>query len=156
VLIVQIVVLGYGSMLPCRWVLVLFWSVGIYLHDRIVLQPEWRRILQRQQLKLFLHYQFVSSITVGCHILPLHSSCRFLYTQFIFFLHFITAKYLMVNEIMPVRNEWMSLEHLVEWHWQGNTKVVREKLFHYHFVHHTSHMDWPEIEPRPPEWEAGD
>jgi len=55
VLIVQIVVLGYGSMLK-RWILVFFWSVGIYLHDSIVLQPEWCRILQRQQLKLFLHY----------------------------------------------------------------------------------------------------
>jgi hypothetical protein len=44
VLIVQIVVLGYGGMLPCRWILVFFWSVGIYLQDSIVLQPEWYRI----------------------------------------------------------------------------------------------------------------
>jgi hypothetical protein len=56
VLSVQIVVLGYGSMLPCRWMLVFFWNIGIYLHDSIVLQPERCRILQRQQLKLFLHY----------------------------------------------------------------------------------------------------
>jgi hypothetical protein len=35
----------------------------------------------------------------------------------------------------------------VELNWQG------KNLSHCHFVHHKSHMDWPRIEPGPPQWE---
>ena len=51
-LIGQVVIVCYGSMLPCRWTLVFFWSVGIYVLDSVVLQPVWCSIFQRQQLKL--------------------------------------------------------------------------------------------------------
>jgi hypothetical protein len=30
-----------------------------------------------------------------------------------------------------------------------------KNLFHCHFFHHKSHMDWPEIEPVPTKWETG-
>jgi hypothetical protein len=33
-------------------------------------------------------------------------------------------------------------------------EVLRENLPQHHFVQHKSHMTRPEIEPRPPQWEA--
>jgi hypothetical protein len=44
----------------------------------------------------------------------------------------------------------------VEWNWQGKTVVHGEKPAQFHFVHHKSHMEWPEIDPGPPQWDVGD
>ena len=40
---------------------------------------------------------------------------------------------------------------LMERDWQGKTKVIKE-LFHYHFIHRKSHMDWRGFKPEPPWW----
>jgi hypothetical protein len=37
----------------------------------------------------------------------------------------------------------------------GKIEKLWKTLSQRHFVHHKSHMDWPEREPRPPLWEAG-
>jgi hypothetical protein len=43
--------------------------------------------------------------------------------------------------------EWlMNMEQLVEWELTGETEVLGEILPQFHFVHHKSHMSWPEIE----------
>jgi hypothetical protein len=34
-----------------------------------------------------------------------------------------------------------------------NPKYSGKNLSQFHFVHHNSHMDWPGIEPGPPQWE---
>jgi hypothetical protein len=41
----------------------------------------------------------------------------------------------------------MNVEHSVEWELAGETEVLAEKLPQCHFVHHKSHMTWPELEP---------
>jgi hypothetical protein len=50
----------------------------------------------------------------------------------------------------------MNVEQLVEWEVAGETEVPGEKLPKCHFIHHKSHMVWPEIEYESPLWEAGD
>jgi hypothetical protein len=37
-----------------------------------------------------------------------------------------------------------------------NPKYSGENLSQCHFIHHKYHMNWPGIEPGPPQWEAGD
>jgi hypothetical protein len=49
----------------------------------------------------------------------------------------------------------MSVEQLVEC-FAGETEVLGEILPQCGFVHHTSHMTWPGLEPGPPWWGAGD
>jgi hypothetical protein len=44
----------------------------------------------------------------------------------------------------------------VEWNWQGKTDNSEKNLSQSHFVHHKPNMDWPGIEPGPPQWKAGD
>lgn len=48
----------------------------------------------------------------------------------------------------------MNMEQLLEWELAGGTKVSRENLFHWHFIHHESYMTQAGIEPRLPQWEA--
>jgi hypothetical protein len=50
----------------------------------------------------------------------------------------------------------MDMEQLVEWELAGETQVLVENPPQCHFVHHKSHMTWPEIKPGPQRWEAGD
>jgi hypothetical protein len=50
----------------------------------------------------------------------------------------------------------MNVEQSVEWKLLGETEVVGENMPQWHFVHHKSHMAWPELESQPPRWEAGD
>jgi hypothetical protein len=51
---------------------------------------------------------------------------------------------------------WLiNTEHLVERELAGETEILREDLTQCHFVHHVSHMTWPEIRPRLLQWEAG-
>jgi len=45
---------------------------------------------------------------------------------------------------------------LVEGFWQGNTKLLEGSLPHCHFIHHTPHIDWPDIENGPPPSKDGD
>jgi hypothetical protein len=48
----------------------------------------------------------------------------------------------------------MSVEQSVEWELPEETELLGENLPQCHFVHHKSHMTWPEIGPGPPRWEA--
>jgi hypothetical protein len=43
----------------------------------------------------------------------------------------------------------MSMEKLVEWELEGETKVLGENLPQWHFVHCKSHMTWPGLKPGP-------
>jgi hypothetical protein len=44
----------------------------------------------------------------------------------------------------------------VEWNGQGKADNSEKNLSQCHFIHHKPHMDWPGIEPGPPQWKAGD
>jgi hypothetical protein len=44
----------------------------------------------------------------------------------------------------------------VEWNWQGKTDNSKKNLSQCHFIHQKPHMDWPGIEPGPPQWKTGD
>jgi hypothetical protein len=50
----------------------------------------------------------------------------------------------------------MSVEQSVEWELAGETEELGENLPQRPFVYHKSHMTWPEIEPRSPQWETSD
>jgi hypothetical protein len=50
----------------------------------------------------------------------------------------------------------MIVEQSVECELAGETEVLGENLPQCHFVHHKSHMTWPELEAGPPRWEASD
>jgi hypothetical protein len=50
----------------------------------------------------------------------------------------------------------VSVEQSVELELGGETEVLRENQPQCHFVHHKSHMTFPEFEPGPSLWEAGD
>ena len=43
---------------------------------------------------------------------------------------------------------------LVELCWQQKMKYLEQNLFQCHFVPHKSHLNWPQIEPRPVSWES--
>jgi len=42
----------------------------------------------------------------------------------------------------------------VEWHWQGKTEVLGDKLSQCHIIHNKSCTSWPGIEPVPQRWES--
>jgi hypothetical protein len=50
----------------------------------------------------------------------------------------------------------MSVEQSVERELAGETEVLGGNMSQGHFVHHKSHMSWPELEPGPPWWEIGE
>jgi hypothetical protein len=50
----------------------------------------------------------------------------------------------------------MNVEQSVEWELAGETEVLGENLPHSRIVYDKPHMTWPEPEPSPPLWEAGD
>jgi len=47
-------------------------------------------------------------------------------------------------------------EVLVEWCWQEKTEVRGQILPQWKFDHNKSHMDWPQNESSPEQWEAID
>jgi hypothetical protein len=55
----------------------------------------------------------------------------------IFFVHFLVMEH-----------RWNEID-------RGKPKYSGKNLSQCHFVHRKSHMDWPGIEPGPPQWEAG-
>jgi hypothetical protein len=46
------------------------------------------------------------------------------------------------------------IENLVEGRLAEETEVLRENLLQCHLVNHKSHLNRPELEPRPPFWET--
>jgi hypothetical protein len=44
----------------------------------------------------------------------------------------------------------MNVEQPVEWELMEETEVLGENLSQCHFVHHKSHVNWPQFEPRSP------
>jgi hypothetical protein len=57
-------------------------------------------------------------------------------------------------------DQFFLLLQVMEHRWneidKGKPKYSGKNLSQCHFVHNKSHMDWPGIEPGPPQWEAGD
>jgi hypothetical protein len=49
----------------------------------------------------------------------------------------------------------MSVQQPVQWELAGETVVFGENLPQCHFVLHKPHITWPELEPEPTKWEAG-
>jgi hypothetical protein len=50
----------------------------------------------------------------------------------------------------------LCVKQLVEWELTAETEELGENLPLCHFVQRNLHMTWPEIEPGPLRWEAGD
>jgi hypothetical protein len=48
------------------------------------------------------------------------------------------------------------MEHRWTEIYRGKPKYSWKNLSQCHFVHHKSNMDWPGIEPEPPQWQPGD